>query len=205
MLAYLASIWSPLLLLTMLLVHRFAAHRGHSDVEAPKGQRPWTTWLLIFSSVLLLTISVTGGWMHFHALILPVAIVGHGLVLSSLLLTAWSRRALGRHFSIYLKADEGHELITEGPYRRVRHPVYTAELLLQVGAPLATCTWEALPLLLVGIWMIRLRIDAEEALLTERYPQYEEYKAVTGRLLPPLGPGWTAADREPVPNRLHES
>lgn len=186
MLSYLATIWSPLLLIAVLLVHRFVAHRGRSDVEAPKGRRPWTTWLLVFTSTVMLTLSATGGWMHFHPLRLPVAIAGHAIVMAAVLMTWSARRTLGRHFSIYLKADEWHELVTDGLYGRIRHPVYTAELLLHVGAPLATCTWEALPLIVISAWMIHLRIVEEEELLGELYPKYAAYKATTGSLLPPL-------------------
>jgi protein-S-isoprenylcysteine O-methyltransferase Ste14 len=77
-------------------------------------------------------------------------------------------------------------LVTSGPYRRIRHPIYTAFLLI-LGAPLLlSANW-----LIGGAWLamtileVTTRIRIEEAMMLSRFgDQYRAYMATTGRLLP---------------------
>ncbi len=175
--------WAPVALMVLLLAHRFGAHSGGSDFEKSQGELSWTTPVFVVTHVSMVFLSITGGWMGWHELSLPVSIVGFVLVLAGVVITRVARKTLAEHFSIFLKADDSHELITDGVYGRIRHPLYTAELLIQLGAPLAACTPEALIFLPIGIVLVSLRVATEEKLLGERYPEYAAYVARTRRLI----------------------
>jgi protein-S-isoprenylcysteine O-methyltransferase Ste14 len=80
-----------------------------------------------------------------------------------------------------------HTLITNGPYRWVRHPFYTVTSLTFAGFVLLTATWSAaLALALFWLYLWR-RTPLEEAKLVERFgDEYRAYMARTGRFLPRL-------------------
>jgi len=110
-----------------------------------------------------------------------VAIVGLPLYLFSFL-------SLGKQYSSTLKLNSGHRLISGGPYRYIRHPMYAASMLgfgglsfLSANAMIAGCF---LTILLVVI-VIRIRIE-EEQLLELFGDQYEDYMGRTGRYFPRL-------------------
>lgn len=88
---------------------------------------------------------------------------------------------LGRSISIMAEA---RKLVTDGPYRFVRHPLYLAEQIAIVGIFLQFLSWQAALLLLVHfIFQIR-RMLHEERVLTETFPEYRDYAARTARLIP---------------------
>jgi protein-S-isoprenylcysteine O-methyltransferase Ste14 len=88
---------------------------------------------------------------------------------------------LGRSFSIMAEA---RRLVTSGPYRWVRHPLYLAEELAIIGLALQFASlWTAL--LLAGQIAFQLRrMHNEEAVLARTFSQYAEYRARTARLIP---------------------
>jgi protein-S-isoprenylcysteine O-methyltransferase Ste14 len=88
---------------------------------------------------------------------------------------------LGRSFSIMA---ETRQLVTTGPYRFVRHPLYLAEEIAMIGVFMQFASvWTAL-LLGVQIAFQLRRMHNEEALLTARFPEYVTYSQTTARLIP---------------------
>jgi protein-S-isoprenylcysteine O-methyltransferase Ste14 len=102
-------------------------------------------------------------------------------------LAMWGLKTLGRHFAVSVSPQEGNTLVRTGPYRWVRHPLYTAFLVQAVGIGLATASW-FVGLMGLLLWVgIALRTPLEEEKLIERHgAAYREYIAVTGRFLPRL-------------------
>jgi len=115
----------------------------------------------------------------------PVALLGVGLALLGLGLNIRATRTLGRFFD-RLAIKEGHELITQGVYGVVRHPIYTSYLCLFFSFPLLTrSAWGAVAMAAVsGIWF-GTRIPAEEAMLEEAFgEEWRAYAKRTRRLIP---------------------
>ncbi|MEM1295887.1 MAG: isoprenylcysteine carboxylmethyltransferase family protein [Verrucomicrobiota bacterium] len=132
------------------------------------------------------------GWMRHFEIPVPDLIqwVGLGMAVSSLAGLHWVHRALGHFFSANLSLREDHQLITEGPYAYVRHPMYTALLGFFVGVAVLSANL-AIIAFCIGISLLLLRrINREELMLEERFgDSYREYRTKTGRILPPLQRG----------------
>lgn len=116
-------------------------------------------------------------WLQFLGLF-----IGTG----ALALFIWVHRNLGKNFSINLKLFSDQELIETGPYRWVRHPMYTAFYLLHLAAFLLTANWFIGVTWIAGLTVIIvLRVDREEKMMLEMFgDRYRAYMSRTGRFLP---------------------
>ncbi len=101
------------------------------------------------------------------------------------LLIFWSGLALGKQYSPEVTIQEGHHLVTSGPYRLVRHPRYLGIILLAVGMSLIFRSWIGLAASLLFTTVLLQRIKDEEKLLrTEFGPEWEDYCQHSWRLIP---------------------
>ena len=118
---------------------------------------------------------------------LLLAALGASLAVAGVALVLRSRAELGRAWSFVPKADRD-TLVTTGPYRLVRHPIYVGLALLVTGGALAFGSWPALVIVLFGIvpsfgWRAR----AEEKLLSRTLGQrYADYRQRTKMFVPYL-------------------
>jgi protein-S-isoprenylcysteine O-methyltransferase Ste14 len=101
------------------------------------------------------------------------------------LMTIASRRTLGDSWVDLEEATilPGHKLVTRGVYRYVRHPIYTADVLLFIGLQLCLNSWlvlAALALVPILVWRVR----HEERQLSAAFPGYDEYRSRTKRFIP---------------------
>ncbi|MFC1680326.1 methyltransferase family protein [Pseudomonadota bacterium] len=88
------------------------------------------------------------------------------------------------NFSIYPEVREGASLITEGPYRWVRHPMYTALMLMMIGVAGYnghTINYAAASMLIV---IVVTKAFREEKLLPQVFPEYPAYARTTKRFIP---------------------
>jgi protein-S-isoprenylcysteine O-methyltransferase Ste14 len=101
-----------------------------------------------------------------------------------LALAAWARVTFGyRSFHFAANPTEG-ALVTRGPYRYVRNPIYAGAWLI-IWAGVAThLSVSNAALGIIAVVMLLVRMFCEEQLLRERYPEYSEYAARTPRLIP---------------------
>lgn len=102
-----------------------------------------------------------------------------------LAVSVWSRFTLGPDWSATVTYREGHELIQRGPYRFVRHPMYTGFLLMVAGTAVNLGDASSLAALLIcclGTWW---KLTREEDMLTKHFPDsYRCYKSKTKALIP---------------------
>jgi protein-S-isoprenylcysteine O-methyltransferase Ste14 len=111
--------------------------------------------------------------------------MGASICVLGLLVTLWARWTLGGNWSSAVTFKQGHELIRTGPYRLVRHPIYTGLLVMALGAALdfgqLRC-WLALPFMTAAFW---IKLKQEEKLLLRHFPQeYPIYKSQVKALVP---------------------
>ncbi len=113
-------------------------------------------------------------------------IIGGLLLFLYLLIFTWAHVALGRHWSGLLEIHTDHILVTSGPYRYVRHPMYSAFLLSGIGFFFLSANWiVGLIYLSAMAFMYFTRVSAEEEMMIEHFGEvYKLYMARTGRLFP---------------------
>jgi protein-S-isoprenylcysteine O-methyltransferase Ste14 len=117
-----------------------------------------------------------------HSVILQV--VGTIVFVSGLALAVWARIYLGRNWGMPMTKKEEPELVTSGPYRYVRHPIYSGLLLAVLGTALATNLYWLIGLVVVGAYFI-YSATVEERLMTSTFPDaYPRYKATSKMLIP---------------------
>jgi len=111
--------------------------------------------------------------------------LGLALLLVGGVLRIWPMFVLGRRFSGLVAIQPGHELVTSGPYRHVRHPSYLGMLLALVGWSLLFRSGVGLIATGLGVSLLVARIESEEALLSSQFgSRYDAYRRRTWRLLP---------------------
>jgi protein-S-isoprenylcysteine O-methyltransferase Ste14 len=123
------------------------------------------------------------------ALALSDSLLGHGpltigLQIAAIALMIWARVTFGMRSFHYAANPTGGGLVTTGPYRFVRHPIYAAILLFVWTGVAANWSLRAAALGLVVTAMTVLRMFFEEALVVERYPDYVDYARRTRRVIP---------------------
>ena len=102
-------------------------------------------------------------------------------------LRLWPVFVLGRRFSGLVAIQKGHELVTDGPYRVIRHPSYLGLLVTMLGWGLGFRSGIGVLLVVLTLVPILGRIRAEEAMLSSQFgAAYEAYRARTWRLVPGL-------------------
>jgi protein-S-isoprenylcysteine O-methyltransferase Ste14 len=180
----------------------FAAHRVHFLRSSPRAlERPSAAprreaaddilaVLGAIAVVATLAYVVRPSLMSWASLPLPSAIrwSGAGLSLAGLALLHAAQQTLGDCWSVTARLTEGHRVVRTGPYRRVRHPIYTGLLMILGGASLASANGAVwLSWLATTAFDVTRRMRKEEALLLSHFgAQYADYMEATGRLMPRL-------------------
>jgi protein-S-isoprenylcysteine O-methyltransferase Ste14 len=115
-------------------------------------------------------------------------ILGVALALAGVGLRIWGVRTLGRFFQRQVVIEQGQQLVRDGPYRRLRHPAYTGNLLTVLGFGLAFGSWlGALVGLAIALAAHLARIRVEEHALERAFgASYAAYELETARLVPGL-------------------
>jgi protein-S-isoprenylcysteine O-methyltransferase Ste14 len=115
---------------------------------------------------------------------LALEVVGVILLLSGLGLAAWARIYLGRNWGMPMTQKDEPELVTSGPYRLVRHPIYSGILLAILGTSLATNLYFLIAVAVVGVYFV-YSAKVEERIMTTSFPNsYPRYKTRTKMLIP---------------------
>jgi protein-S-isoprenylcysteine O-methyltransferase Ste14 len=113
-----------------------------------------------------------------------LAAFGTILVFLGLAFAIWARAHLGGNWSGAVTVKQGHTLIRSGPYRFVRHPIYTGMLLALAGTALAIGAaygFIATVLIMAG-FVVKLRLEEER--MRDTFPEYDDYSRHTARLIP---------------------
>ncbi|HSW59033.1 MAG TPA: isoprenylcysteine carboxylmethyltransferase family protein [Dehalococcoidales bacterium] len=174
--------------------YRRAKKAGFKTVIEEK--RRYSLWLSLFICYEVLTFFIfifSPETLGFGVILLPVWVRLAGALLGfiALLWFLWIHQALGNNLSVRISIKDAQQLVTHGPYRWVRHPMYTAFFILHIAAFLLTSNW------FIGLtWtaglaaIIFTRVKREEEMLLNRFGKaYSAYANNTGRFIPRLN--WT--------------
>jgi protein-S-isoprenylcysteine O-methyltransferase Ste14 len=184
----------------LLILGAFVAHRGYytrkysrPEADAVRS-REKSTAQTVAGGLSALALLATAIYLIAPALVDWAALpfpgwlrwLGVGVALSGFALLQWAHHALSRNWSDRPRLLSGQALVTTGPYRWVRHPIYTAFLIILSAPLLLTANW-LVGLLWIGSTALEVvsRVRYEEALLADAFgDDYNRYAAHTGRLLP---------------------
>jgi protein-S-isoprenylcysteine O-methyltransferase Ste14 len=165
-------------------------HSAGSVVEQPKPGRANQIAGLFAVPALVSTIIYifAPAWMSWSELPLPVWLrwLGVGVALSGFVLLQWAQQSLGKNWSDAPVLVKSQEMVASGPYRRIRHPIYTAFLLILGSFLLIAANW-FIGLLWIGMTGLDVaaRMNTEEAMLLGQFGEnYRAYMQKTGRLWP---------------------
>ncbi|MGW3206423.1 methyltransferase family protein [Streptomyces sp. NPDC001135] len=127
------------------------------------------------------------------------ALLGALLAVASTALLLWARWALGTMWASVPTVREHHELRTDGPYRLVRHPIYTGLLGLVTGSMLACGFGVWVAFLAVAVpWLLR-RVRIEDGLMARQFgAAHDAYRAEVPALIPHIRPMAHRAGRRPA-------
>jgi len=102
-----------------------------------------------------------------------------------LIVAIWSRKALGVEWSQDVELKQAHKLVKRGPYRLIRHPIYTGHLLMGLGTAIGSgllVAFVGIASFAVGFW---IKLNQEERLLMRAFPdEYPAYRASVKALIP---------------------
>lgn len=114
----------------------------------------------------------------------PLALVGAALFLCGLGLAVWARVCMGANWGMPMTLKQEPELVTSGPYRLVRHPIYSGLILAFVGTTMATSVLALIPSALLSAYFV-WSAHTEEQILSKAMPSsYPGYMTRTKMLVP---------------------
>ena len=126
-------------------------------------------------------------WMDWSSMQIPMAARSAGVVplLAGAALLVWTFRSLGKNLTDTVVTRAEHTLVVHGPYRWVRHPLYSSAALMIAALSLITANWFLLVMGIVVFAVLIMRTGTEERNLVARFgDRYQQYMNRTGRFLP---------------------
>jgi len=184
------------------LIIAFAIHRGYyvknhsqpDNVTLRKRQEGIASKvsgvLGVIGFISMIAFVINPNWLAFTSLSLSLWLrwAGVAFALAGFTLLQWAQVTLGKSWSDTPRMMKEQTLITSGPYQFIRHPIYTAFILILGSTLLISANWLiGLAWLGMTIMEVASRVGFEESLMLEYFgDQYREYMKKTGRLLPRL-------------------
>jgi len=167
--------------------------RSGETIERSRESAPLKLARALFAipgAIAMLVYMVNPNWMAWSSYPLSSTARWLGVCLGGALvpLNLWLFRSIGANVSETILTKQHHELVTEGPYRWVRHPLYAVGILLLLSLSLVAANWFIGGLTLAAVPLFSLVIipREEENLIAKFGNDYERYRRRTGRLLPRL-------------------
>ncbi|MDX2464253.1 MAG: protein-S-isoprenylcysteine O-methyltransferase [Porticoccus sp.] len=160
------------------------AHSGEENPIVFVGMALWGVALILP----FITMFSNGLIVANYEITAALRVLGTIIFVGSLWVLWRSHVDLAANFSPSLCIREDHVLVTQGVYRKIRHPMYLSFFMWAIGQALIVDNWLAGPLGLLAMAMIyRFRVPREERQLRGQFgAEYESYQKRTGRLLPKL-------------------
>ncbi|GIK37182.1 MAG: isoprenylcysteine carboxyl methyltransferase [Chloroflexota bacterium] len=181
-----------MLLACVRLYYGWLAGQVHQKIIISRDGK-FSTPLLLFFGLLGAATSalyiVAPSWLKGAAFSMPTWLrwTGVGLGVVTVLLFWWVHHALGQNWSMPVVIRENQTLVTTGPYRWVRHPMYTTIFVWALAYFLISANW-LIGAAWLGLGLVAMAVAGgeEEAMIEKFGEAYRAYAQLTGRFLPRL-------------------
>ena len=153
----------------------------------PRGERLIQLVFMVAAYFLMFNDQFSRGWLTTRFVTASPSIGKFGVTIAvvGIALAMWARWHLGENWSATVTLKEGHELIRSGPYRYMRHPIYSGMLLAFVGTALALGEYRALISVAIVLVAFYTKAKKEELFLTQEFGEkFREHSRRTGMFLP---------------------
>lgn len=180
-------LWSAFLVIWLLFALRTKRTQTRESISSrlPYAVLTVAAFYLMFHN----NVEAFAGWLRIP--LFPANLwlqsLGIALTVAGLGFAVWARAYLGTNWSGAVTVKVGHELVRTGPYRWVRHPIYSGMIMAMLGTALDRQQLRGLVavVLLYAGFVIKSRIE-ERAMVSVFGAEYEEYKRSTGAIIPKL-------------------
>lgn len=159
-----------------------AAETKSAEARSSRGIHVFLT-----NAAMVLEMIPLRGMSRFVPLSTAIMVAGLAVEAMGLALAILARRHLGRNWSGEISIKVDHRLIRSGPYKKLRHPIYTGLLTMYAGTAVVTGTWLAVAGFVVAALAYVRKIRLEEANLRVAFgAEYEAYRGESWALVPGL-------------------
>jgi protein-S-isoprenylcysteine O-methyltransferase Ste14 len=175
-----AAIW-----IVMIVYWNISARNIQPVAKAEDAKSTARRQLLLNLAILMLFVPVPGLTRQFLAPTRAAVAAGFTVQAGSALFYFWTKRYLGRFWSSAVAIMKDHQLVRSGPYRLIRHPLYTGMVGMFVGTAIVSGQYHALIGAALGVFAYWGKIRIEERALSEAFgAEYDEYKRHSSALIP---------------------
>jgi protein-S-isoprenylcysteine O-methyltransferase Ste14 len=188
-LVYWAGVW--------IQARRVRRHIGRSPNLRPRGTKEkllWAGWLFVavvwFVQPFGAGSDRAGLWLRLHPALVhrPTLVLGTLLVVAGYVGTLWCYAAMGDAWRMGINRKEKSALVSRGPYRLVRHPIYLFQISMLAGVALLLPSLLCLVVIMIHLVCVCIKaLDEESYLLMVHGQAYRDYLSRTGRLWPRFG------------------
>jgi protein-S-isoprenylcysteine O-methyltransferase Ste14 len=177
----------------LIQARRIRRHIGRSPNLKPRGSKErflWFGWFIVIMAWIFQPVFFRSAWTLDFGLWASLLnsftlALGLALIVVGYIGTLWCYRAMGDSWRIGVNKAEKNALVTLGPYRRIRHPIYLFQIVMLAGAFFLLPTAFSLAIPLFHMICVVIKATDEEAYLLGVHGQsYKDYLSRTGRLLP---------------------
>ena len=171
-----------------------AAKKGIKDKVGVFKDKPKTylqTLPLVLSTIALVVLIVSLfqiGTLEYKSEYQSIRVIGLAFYIVFSWVQIWSTKTLGDNFSQDIAIKKEHHIVTNGPFKIIRHPQYLSQFLMDLGGAAATLSFILAPLALIQIPFLFMRASMEDKLLEKHFGEsFREYKKKSGMFFPYIG------------------
>jgi len=157
---------------------------GAADADRTARRRTVVAWTFVAVQAILLVGIVAAPRDKAWQVNEPIRVAGLGMLLVGTAIGLWAAARLGRGFTPSPLPNGAIELVTRGPYRWVRHPMYTAVMLLATGIAIRAGSVAVAAQTIALVVLFNVKARWEERQLATTFPGYLAYQASTPRFVP---------------------
>lgn len=171
-----------------------AAKKGIKDKVGVFKDKPKTylqTLPLVLSTIALVVLIVSLfqiGTLEYKTEYQTLRVIGLAFYIIFSWVQIWSTKTLGENFSQDIAIKKDHHLVTNGPFKFIRHPQYLSQFLMDLGGAAATLSFILAPFALIQIPFLFMRASMEDKLLEKHFGEnFRSYKKKSGMFFPYIG------------------